>query len=187
MPILFVSAAQPWVAAMIDLFAAAALALVCLLLGWTLQRQFVVSSAATMLLDHLAIAPQWKFFAQARIDGNAEIFDDIHLLARAAPQVGPPGAWQELLHYGERPWWHALWNPRRYSRSLIVQHALTLVNEQPDMAVRATALPYLTVLRFTLDRLMPSPGEIVQFGIATTGGRGDRALNVRFVSAWHCP
>ncbi|MFM5949984.1 MAG: hypothetical protein ACKOPM_12295 [Novosphingobium sp.] len=174
---------------MLDLFAKAVLVLVCLLLGWTLLRQFVVSSAAAMVLDHLAIVPQWKFFAQTRIDGNSEAFDDFHLLARTAPGDGKSGDWVELLHYGERPWWHAVWNPRRYSRSLIVQHAvmLTLAEEEPEHAARSTALSYLTVLRFTLDRTMPHAGAAVQFAIATTDGRVGREPKVRFVSAWHCP
>lgn len=174
---------------MIDLLAKVALVLVCLLLGWTLLRQFVVSSTAASVLDHLAIAPQWKFFAQARIDGNSEFFDDIHLLARTASPSGEPNDWEELLHYGERPWWHALWNPNRYSRSLIVQHAmmLTLTEGEPERVARPSALPYLTVLRFALDSTATGSEKTLQFAIATTDGRVGREPRIRFLSAWHCP
>ncbi|HCF25107.1 MULTISPECIES: hypothetical protein [unclassified Novosphingobium] len=174
---------------MLDLLAQTVLALVCLLLVWTLFRQFVVSSPAGMVLDQLAIAPQWKFFAQTRIDGHAEFFDDIHLLVRTSPEAGKPNDWVELLHYGERPLWHGIWNPRRYSRSLIVQHVMTLAlaEDDPEQSARPSALCYLTVLRFALDRMMPGPGEALQFSVATTGGRIGREPKVRFLSAWHCP
>lgn len=174
---------------MIDLLANAALGAVCLLLGWTLQRQFVVSSAASAGLDHLALVPQWKFFAQAKIDGNAEFFDDLHVLARIASETGEPNDWVELLYYGERPWWHTLWNPHRYSRSLIAEHALmlTLTEDEPDHAASPSALTYLTVLRFVLDRTVLGPGEMLQFAIATTSGRVRRELRIRFLSSWHCP
>jgi hypothetical protein len=174
---------------MVDLLGKAALALVCLLLGWTLLRQFVVSSAAGMMLDHLAIAPQWKFFAQTRLDGNAEFFDDFHLLARIAPKAGEPNEWVELLYYGERPLWHGLWNPRRYSRSLIVQHAMMLSRAESELeqAAQPSALTYLTVLRFCLDRVALCPGDVIQFAVATTSGRTARDLRIHFLSAWHCP
>lgn len=173
---------------MVELAARAILLIVCVLLGWGVVRQFVVSKAATTALDHLAIVPQWKFFAQQKIDGNPEAFGDFHLLVRTARGEVEPGEWHDLLYYGERRLRHALWNPRYGSRSLIMQNAvmLTWAEAESERAPLPSALSYLTVLRFCLDRTFLEPGEVLQFGVAITCGRAAREPRLRFLSAWHC-
>ena len=170
-----------------ELAARAILLLVCVLLGWGVVRQFMVVKAATMALDHLAIVPQWKFFAQQKIDGNPEAFDDFHLLVRTGRADAEPGEWHDLLYYGERRLRHALWNPRHGSRSLIMHHGALLTWTEPERAAQPSALSYLTVLRFCLDRTALEPGEVLQFAVAITCGRTARNPRLRFLSAWHCP
>jgi hypothetical protein len=174
---------------MVEIAARALIVVVCLLLACGLTRQFMVGSAVWVMLDHLAIVPQWKFFAQRSIDGNSEAFDDFHLLVRTAQRNEEPGEWRELLHYGERRWRHSVWNPRNYSRSLVVQHGQHLadVESREQNGIQPSGLSYLTVLRFCLDRAPLGQGAALQFAVAGTRGRGTRELEVRFVSAWHCP
>lgn len=174
---------------MVDAIAHAILVLICLLLVWGVCRQFVVSGAAGLALDHLAIVPQWKFFAQQRIDRDPEAFDDFQLLVRTARGKLPPGAWCAVVHYGERPLRHGFWNPHRYSRSLIAQHAILLarVESEAAFAVQPNSLAYLTVLRFCLDRTAMEPGIALQFAVVQTSGRTGRNPRIGFLSAWHCP
>jgi hypothetical protein len=166
------------------------LALVCGLLAWGLTRQFAVTGRRGAILDRFAIVPQWKFFAQQRIDGNPETFADLHLLARTASGVTAPGPWRDLLHWTDRPWHQAVWNPHRHSRTMIGYQALLLV-EGEDRAggegrLPPTALAYLTVLRFALEQVRPQDDAVVKFAVATTLGRGRRDPQLRFLSAWHC-
>jgi hypothetical protein len=173
--------------AVIDLVSWAVLGLVSLLLVWTLTRQFTVLGRRGQMLDALGIVPQWKFFAQRRIDGNPAAFVDLHVLVRTATGVGAPGPWQVLLHWHDRPLRHALWNPRRAGRSLIGECATQLAEATagPASAMPPTALSYLTVLRFCLDRTALDHAAVLQFVVVATLGRGNRDPQLRFVSAWH--
>ena len=164
--------------------------LVALLLALGLARQFTVSGRTGLLLDRLAIVPQWKFYGQSRIASDPSAFDDLHLLARLSSSPVDPGAWQPLLWPEERRWIDALWSPHGRSRAAILEPALLLALGEGTAGQRArpTALTYLTVLRHCLDRLSPDEGEAIQFAILQTRGRnanGPRPTTLRFLSAWH--
>lgn len=164
--------------------------LVTLLLAVGLARQFAVSGRTGLLLDRLAIVPQWKFYGQSRIAIDPSTFDDLHLLARRSTSPADPGEWQPLHWPDERRWADALWNPQGRSRAAIAEPALLLAlgEDTPDQPARPTALTYLTVLRHCLDRLPPDEGEAIQFAIVQTRGRSDsgpRPTTLRFLSAWH--
>lgn len=166
--------------------------LVALLLALGLTRQFAVSGRTGLLLDRLAIAPQWKFYGQSRIASDPSAFDDLHLLARRSTSPADPGEWQPLLWPDERRWVDSLWSPHGRSRAAILEPALLLAlgEDAPGQRARPTALTYLTVLRHCLDRLPPREGEAIQFAIVQTRGRSDsgpRPLTLRFLSAWHIP
>lgn len=172
---------------MIDLVSWAVLGLVSVLLVWTLSRQFAVLGRRGQALDALGIVPQWKFFAQQRIDGDPVVFVDLHLLVRTATGAAAPGPWQVLLHWHDRPLRHALWNPRQAGRSMIGEYATQLAKSTTGStgALPPTALAYLTVLRFCLDRTALDHPAVLQFAVAVTLGRGNRDPQLRFVSGWH--
>ncbi len=152
-----------------------ALALVAALLALGLVRQFAVSGPRWLLLDRLALVPQWKFFGQVGIGQDEGWCDDLHLLARRGE-----GEWQELVWCAERRWIEALWNPHARSRDALAAR-LALLATASD--VPPTALAYLTVLKHCLGAL---PGEApLQFAIAATRGRGDRPLALKFLSGRH--
>lgn len=151
------------------------LALVAALLALSVARQFAVSGPRWLLLDRLALVPQWKFFGQVAIGQDKAWCDDLHLLARRGE-----GAWQALVWCPERRWGEALWNPHARSRDAL---ALRLALLATASDVPPTALAYLTVLKHCLDTL---PGEApLQFAIAATRGRGERGLALRFLSHRH--
>ncbi len=163
---------------------------VALLLAMGLTRQFATSGRTGLLLDRLAIVPQWKFYGQSRIASDPSAFDDLHLLARHSTSPADPGEWQPLLWPDERRWLDALWNPHGRSRAAILEPALLLALAEGTSGhrTRPTALTYLTVLRHCLDHLPPGDGEAIQFAIVQTRGRsgsGPRPTTLRFLSAWH--
>lgn len=152
-----------------------ALALVAGLLGLGLVRQFAVSGPRWLLLDRLALVPQWKFFGQVAIGRDEAWCDDLHLLARRGA-----GEWRALVWRPERRWAEALWNPHARSRDALAAQ-LALLATAKD--VPPTALAYLTVLKHCADAL---PGDApLQFAVAATRGRGDRPLALRFLSGRH--
>lgn len=163
-----------WLAAR-DWRAVGELTLVAALLGIGLMRQFAVSGPRWLVLDQLALVPQWKFFGQVAIGQGEALWDDLHLLARRGE-----GEWQELVWCAERSWPEALWNPYARSRAALAVR-LALLATAKD--VPPTALACLTVLKHCLDAL---PGDKpLQFAIAATRGRGERPLALRFLSGRH--
>lgn len=164
-----------------------ALGAVIVLLAIGLTRQFAVVGPRGVLLDRLAIIPQWKFFGQAFIAADPGWSDDLCLLARISPDPETPGAWDNVLWWEDRPFSHAVWNPALRSRDAVGEAMMLLVQSEPDDAtrVRPVALAYLTVLRGCLDRLPLADGEALQFAVAATRGRGERPVFLRFLSAWH--
>ena len=164
-------------------------AVVALLLG-TLAWQFTVLGRRGVLLDRLAIMPQWKFFGQSRIATDPFCFDDLCLLARLGRDAGDAGAWREVLWWEARPFRHALWNPRGRSRAAIGTAAqrLAITEHNPQQRASPTALAYLTVLRHCLEALPPTTtDDALQFAVALTRGRDQRSVSLAFLSAWHTP
>jgi hypothetical protein len=154
------------------------LALVVALLAAGVLRQFGQISPRGVLLDTLALLPQWKFFGQREIAGEVGEFDDYHLLARRGT-----GAWQEVLCWRERGLLSALWDPAGPSRLALAEQVVRLGSGE---TASMTALPYLIVLRHCIDRLTPDDGEAVQFAVAVTRGRSEQEPKLAFLSAWHC-
>jgi hypothetical protein len=174
---------------MIEVLSSLSLAAVVLLLLLGLDRQFRILSPRGQLLDRLVILPQWKFFGQSRISTDPNCFDDLCLLARISPGEGKVCAWQDVLWWEDRPITRTFWNPLLRSRSAVgeaMQH-LTITEPHDEQRVLPTSLAYLTVLRHCLDCLPPGDGMVVQFAIATTRGRENRPVFLRFLSAWHTP
>lgn len=167
---------------MADSFGAAMLVLVAVLLGVGLVRQFAVSGPRWLLLDHLGIVPQWKFFGQNAIATDPAWFDDFHLLARRARSDGTPGSWHELLWSDERRPGAMLWNPGLRCHDQLIDELDRLARHP---GAPPTSLAYLAVLRLSLDRLPPGEGDALQFAVAATRGRGERGVELRFVSSWH--
>ena len=154
-----------------------ALALVVMLFAAGVVRQFGQLGQRGVVLDALALLPQWKFFGQREIAGEVGEFDDYHLLARRAH-----GPWQEVLCWHERGLVSALWDPAGPSRLLLAEQVVRLGSGETESM---TALPYLIVLRHCLDRLAPSQVEPAQFAVAVTRGRSEQEPTLAFLSAWH--
>ena len=164
------------------------LALVGALLSVGLVRQFAVSNPFWVRLDRFGIVPQWKFFAQARMDRDLSILDDMHLLVRLDSGGENPGHWRELAWLGKRPVSSALWNPHSRSRLMLGEcmQSLALSDSSQQNVVRPTALVYLTLLRHCLEYAPPGTDQAIQFAIVLSRGHADRSLDLRFLSAWHC-
>ncbi len=164
------------------------LGLVLVALAGSVLRQFSAGPGGRWA-DALALAPQWKFFAQDRVGTDPAVFDDWHVLARLAPAdpALPPGAWQPLVWAQDRRWWQAVWNPGARRRDALLALAERLAQAEPHNPAQPTALAYLALLRAALAGLAPGPGLVVQFAVAATRGRGARGLRLGFVSAWHVP
>lgn len=174
---------------MADLAGQFAILAIAGLLALGLTRQFAVSGPRWLLLDRIALVPQWKFFGQVTIAAGDEAFADHHLLIRIASPHGEPGAWREVLWHGERRAIEALWNPAARGRNgiflrLAMLEASAARGSEP---IPPTALTYLTLLRHCFERHPPGPGEALQFAVATTCGRSARNLELRFLSQWHIP
>jgi hypothetical protein len=172
---------------MSDMAARATPLLVAVLLALGLWRQFAASDRGWLLLDQLAIVPQWKFFGQKAIVSDAGCFDDLHLLARRANPAGAPGDWQELVWSDERRAIEAIWNPRARSRDTLLETLghLVFASRGGTEPVPPTALSYLRLLRCCLDRLPLEQDGSLQFAIAATRGREGHAVALRFLSGWH--
>lgn len=172
---------------MIEVLSYLALAVVAALLAIGLAGQFTVLGRRGLLLDRLAIVPQWKFFGQNIIATDPGWSDDHHLLARSSPAVGNPGPWTELDWCDDRPLMQALWNPRARGREELAERIEHLVRVQRCNSgpLPQESLAYLTVLRHCLDRLALPPGHALQFAVAVTRGRRDRSLALGPLSAWH--
>lgn len=165
------------------------LVLVSALLIIGLIRQFAVSNRFWLTLDSLGVVPQWKFFAQARAASDPSHFDDVHLLVRVDDGGDMPGPWSELSSSDPRSLLSALWNPQGRSRSAVGEcmDVLAITETSPGTAAQPTALAYLTVLRHCLDSAGGGPDDTLQFAIVLTRGRTNRPVDLRFLSAWHCP
>jgi hypothetical protein len=156
------------------------LGLVALALILTIRAQFVNPGPRAALLNDLALIPQWKFFGQAHIASDTAVFDDLHLLARCATD-GEIGEWQELLYWDDRPWWTIIWHPRdRFGFYLGQQmFALRYAGDEAE----PTSMPYLVLLRYCLDQ--SESDRTLQFALASTAGRGERPVQLHFLSQWH--
>lgn len=155
------------------------LALVVALLAAGALRQFGQLTQRGLLLDAFAILPQWKFFGQSRIDEQAGLFEDYHLLARH-----DQGPWCEVLCWGERGLLSAFWNSGDLARMTVAEQVIELGRHGQQST---TSLAYLIVLSHCLDRLGPDAGESgpVQFAIVSTRGRTEAAPELAYLSAWH--
>ncbi len=139
-----------------------------------------------MLVDTLAILPEWRFYAQASM-GTAEHFArDTHILMRIRDAEGRIGGWTPVLWSRDRRLIDALWNPRGRVDAVILSLAedLAVAHGGTPGAEVQQSVPYLVVLRCVMAAPSPDRGDR-QFAIAHAIGRGDRAWSVDFVSAWH--
>ena len=163
-------------------------AAVAALLVATVFRQPGRAGPRGRLLGALAVVPQWKFFGDSRLGVRDDALDDLHLVARDWMGGDLVGPWQPVLSPAERRWTQAVWNPSRRPDSMLLSYADDLAGS-PDAAWRegvASSLPYLVLLRQSLDAAPRSPqAKARQFAIVRTRGRGERTLSVAFVSGWH--
>jgi hypothetical protein len=149
---------------------------VAVLLAAGALRQFGQLGPRGVLLDALALLPQWKFFAQREVGEDAAAFDDFHLLVRG----GPDREWEPLLWQAERLWHEAWWNPQQYSRAMLAI-AMEELAAKPDAP--PTGKASLTLARFALAQ-HPAP---LQLAIATTRGRRLRGAQLVWLSPWYKP
>jgi hypothetical protein len=168
--------ALPWSVPVGELLSTGVLVAVVLLLAAGALRQFGQLSSRGVLLDALALLPQWKFFAQREVGDDAAAFDDFHLLVRGGPDL----EWEPLLWSGERRWYEVLWNPQQFARTMFCM-AMEEVAAKPD--AQPTAKASLILARFALAQ-HPAP---LQLAIATTRGRGRRAPQLVWLSPWYKP
>lgn len=152
-------------------------------------RQAVPVGRLGTLLDALGLVPQWRFFAQSDIAGNASRFADPHLLVRVASEGGTISAWQPVFWQDDRKLVASLWNPHRRRSEQVLEflNVLCAADRGTDPAKRADTIPYLAVLRLCLEARPLANGESLQFAVATTLGRDLRDPEPRFLSGWHRP
>lgn len=152
-------------------------------------RQALPVGRVGYLLDALGLVPQWRFFAQSDIAGNAWRFADPHLLLRVASEDGTMSAWQPVYWQDDRRAVATLWNPhrRRSEQLLEFLNVLCTADRDTDPAKRTGTIPYLALLRLCLEKRPLANGESLQFAVATTLGRDRRDPEPRFVSDWHRP
>lgn len=156
-----------------EALATAVLVAVAVLLAAGAVRQFGQLGPRGVLLDALAILPQWKFFAQRAVGEDAAAFDDLHLLVR-----GEHDDWQPLLWPEERRWLEALWHPGLYARAGLLE-AMHMLARQSD--ARETAHAALILARHALaEGTAP-----LQLAIAATRGRGERSPELVWLSPWY--
>lgn len=153
------------------------------------MQQFRVVGPRGEQLDRLALVPQWKFFGQSRIGVDISCFDDMCVLARISPDPDGLGDWCNIVWWRNRDFGDALWNPALRERTAIGEAVARLIeNEEPGgQPCEPSSLAYLTVLRACIDTVPPSRGDAIQFAVATTRGRTERTVVLRFLSAWHIP
>jgi hypothetical protein len=157
-----------------ELISTGVLVAVALLLAAGALRQFGQLGPRGVLLDALALLPQWKFFAQHDV-GEESAFDDFHLLARTSD-----GEWGALLWPDERLWHEVLWNPQQVSRAMLTSAMIDLA-QHPDAAPASHSS--LILARYALAR---KAGPL-QLAVATTRGRGVRGLRLVWLSHWYQP
>lgn len=155
-----------------DPVSTAALVLVAVLLGAGVVRQFGRLGPRGVLLDALAVLPQWKFFAQQAVGSDEAVFDDHHLLVR-----GAQGGWQPLLWHEERRWHEAAWNPQQYSRAVLLA---AMANLAGPGAAADNSQAALILMRHALEERF----EPLQLAIARTRGRGARVPQLVWLSPW---
>ena len=139
-----------------------------------------------MLVDTLAILPEWRFYAQASLDTAEHFARDTHILMRIRDAEGHIGGWTPVLWPRDRRWIDALWNPRGRVDAEILSLAEDMAAAHGDApgAEVQQSIPYLVVLRCVMAAPSPHPGDR-QFAVAHAIGRSDRRWSVDFVSAWH--
>ncbi|KQN21209.1 hypothetical protein ASE86_14640 [Sphingomonas sp. Leaf33] len=164
-----------------------ALVIVALGLAMTAWVQVRPLRRHRMLLDTLAILPEWRFYAQASL-GTAEDFArDVHVLMRTRDAGDRVGGWTPVLWPPERRLTDAVWNARGRIDAMILSLAEDMAQQHrgaPGADVQQS-IPYLVVLRRVMAEATPGPDVARQFAVAHAIGRGERRWSVEFVSAWH--
>lgn len=165
------------------------MALVAGLLMLGVWRQFTLLGPRGQLFDGLGLVPQWRFFAQSTLATHDDQLEDHHLLVRLSDGLGTARPWVQIFWDDERRLSEAAWNPQMRAKAGIHERILlaTLCGETGSEEQFQSSLTYLTVLRYCLDHVETLGGEALQFAVATTAGREQRPLSVKFVSAWHTP
>lgn len=117
--------------------------------------------------DGLHLLPRWTFFAPN--PGTS----DYHLVVRLLTLDGRTILWEELLPPEERPWWTALWNPRkRYRKCLTdcVQSLGQFARAGVPLESMQLSIPYLVILNFVVCRINPQAQSACQFAVLETKG-----------------
>ena len=157
-----------------------ALTLVAVGLLGTIVAQYRVRGIV-QLLSNLAILPQWKFF------GPNPPLHDVHIVARDLHEGGRLGPWQRI--WAPRPyhWRHALWNPERTADAAIDSWCDTVRDtfSGEPLASAPDSVGYIAILRYCLTQPRPAGALHRQFAIVHTLGRGDRSLDLTFLSRFH--
>ena len=172
---------------MVEIAAWAALLLVIVMLLLSVWRQCTLLGPRGQIADSLGILPQWKFFALSSIETRDDSFDDYHLLARIVARNGEVQTWHSLLWNAERKWFHILWNPylRSHCEIQIQMMKIARCGDAAQAEAYQTSLPYLIVLRYSLDSLSLREDQAIQFAIVSTRGNAARPVSTKFLSAWH--
>jgi len=170
-----------------EILARLALAGVAILLLASLVQQFRRAGPSRRWIDALAVVPQWKFFGQDAVSLNPAWSDDWNVVARIAPlgEAAVPEAWQSVLSPAERTGWHFAWNPRNRSRAQLLAYAERLGMSGLDEPPEPTGLAYLSLLRVCFEAVPIGEGFALQFAVVATRGRGERPVDLRFLSLWH--
>lgn len=138
-----------------------------------------------LTLDTLALAPEWRFYAQASLTTAADFARDTHLVVRDRDADGTVGGWTPALWPVERRLGHAVWNPRMRVDQPLLSIAEELAHGIAGDQVQQS-VGYLVMLRRALAAPRGDDVAARQFGIVHAIGRGERALSLDFVSDWHC-
>lgn len=144
------------------------------------------------LLDLAALAPEWKFFAQASLKEAADVGRDPHIVIRDRQQGEHEGGWRPVMWPSDRRLLHALWNPQRRVKDPILSFAEDLAGTHgpgPSPGLQQS-IGYLVVLRTAMLAPNEQTGVVDrQFAVVHTLGRTtdrvSRSISIDFISAWH--
>jgi hypothetical protein len=132
--------------------------------------------------DRLYLLPEWRFFAPMPGQG------DFHLLYRDWFKGGQTTEWTEVTPMRPRPWWSAIWNPRKRANKALLDIVTELARESRSVEDKRLAMTtsYLSLLNFVSSLERSVSPEFVQFLLMHThGGPDQRKPEMIFTSSCH--